>query len=122
MSSVRTNWGMELWTSRRTASGERSRRLTIASVAASRSSASATSSSTSESRVTRKGWFASICMPGNSSAAFAAMSCSSGRNRRPSGIGTNRGMICGTFTRANRRMRVVGSRTTIARFSDRFEM
>ena len=54
-------------------------------------------------RVTRNGWCATISMPGNSWSRCAAMTCSSGTNRSPSGRRTNRGSSGGTFTRANRR-------------------
>ncbi len=50
------------------------------------------------------------------------MTCSSGTKRSPSGSGTKRGSSGGTFTRANRSSPLDGSRTTTARFSDRFEM
>ena len=47
-------------------------------------------------------------MPGNSSSRCAAMTCSSGTNRSPSGITTKRGSSGGTLTRAKRRSSVVG--------------
>ena len=50
------------------------------------------------------------------------MISSSGTNRSPSGSSTNRGTFGGTFTRANLRTPVIGSRTTAATFSDRLEM
>ena len=61
-------------------------------------------------------------MPGNSAPRCAAMTCSSGTKRSPSGMATNRGSSGGTFTRAKRRSPVLGSRTMTARLSDRFEM
>ncbi len=63
-----------------------------------------------------------ISIPGNSPSRCAAITCSSGTKRSPSGITTKRGSSGGTFTRANRCSPVSGSRTTTARFSDRFEM
>ena len=61
-------------------------------------------------------------MPGNSASRCAAITCSSGTKRSPSGSATKRGSSGGTLTRAKRRSPVIGSRTTAARFSDRFEM
>ena len=72
--------------------------------------------------MTRNGCTATISIPGNSMSRFAAITCSCGMNRSPSGSGVKRAMFGGTFTRANRRMRVEGSRATTARFSDRSEM
>jgi hypothetical protein len=92
------------------------------SMASSRSSASSTSTSRSASRVTRKTWWARISMPGKSAERCAAITCSKGTNRRPSGMATKRGSSGGTLTRAKRRTFVTRSRTTTARFRDRFEM
>ena len=50
------------------------------------------------------------------------MTCSTGTNVSAAGSCRNRGSSGGTFTRANRVAAVTGSRTTTARFSDRFEM
>ena len=50
------------------------------------------------------------------------MTCSSGTNRSPSGITTNRGSRDGTLTLAKRRSPVLGSATITPRFSDRLEM
>ena len=61
-------------------------------------------------------------MPGNSISACAAITCSIGTNRSPSGRVMKRGRFGGTFTRANRSTPVAGSRTSTARFNDRFEM
>ena len=47
-------------------------------------------------------------MPGNSWSRWAAMTCSSGTKRSPSGMTTKRGSSGGTFTRAKRRSPVVG--------------
>ena len=108
-------------TSRRTASPKRRRRR-LRSMAASRSSASPSSRSRSASRVTRKVECDSTSMPGNSSPRRAAMICSRGTKRSPSGRATKRGSSGGTFTRAKRRSPVRGLRTSTARFSDRLEM
>ncbi len=50
------------------------------------------------------------------------MTSSTGTNRCPSASATKRGNTLGTFTRANRRSSVSGSRTITARLSARFEM
>ena len=63
-----------------------------------------------------------ISIPGNSDSRCAASTCSIVTNRSPSPSATNRSSSGGTFTRANRRCPVIGSRTTAARFSDRLEM
>ena len=47
------------------------------------------------------------------------MTCSTGTNRSPSGITTNRGSSGGTLTRAIRCSLPRGAPTTTARFSDR---
>ena len=107
--------------SRRTASPNRRRRR-LRSMAASRSSASPSSRSRSASRVTRKAQFDSTSMPGKSSPRRAAMICSRGTKRSPSGRGTKRGSRGGTLTRAKRRSPDRGLRTSTARLSDRLEM
>ena len=73
-------------------------------------------------RLTRNVAVDSTSIPGNSWPRWAAITCSSGTNRSPSGITTNRGSRSGTLTRANRRSPVTGSRRSTARFSERFEM
>ncbi len=50
----------------------------------------------------------SISMPGKSCRRWAAITCSSGTKRSPSGSTTNRGSRDGTLTRAKRRSSVVG--------------
>ena len=96
--------------SRRTASPNRRRRRSR-SMAASRSSASPSSRSRSALRVTRKAQCDSTSMPGNSSPRRAAMICSRGTKRSPSGRATKRGSSGGTLTRAKRRSPVRGLRT-----------
>ena len=66
-------------TSRRTARPKRRRRSST-STAASRSSASFSSRVRSALRVTRKAANSTMCMPGNSSSRWAAMTCSRGTN------------------------------------------
>ena len=88
----------------------------------SRSSASSTSTSMSASRVTRNGWCATIFIPGKRRSRCAAITCSSGTNRRPPATLRKRGRSGGTFTRAKRRTPLAGSRTTTARLSERSEM
>ena len=61
-------------------------------------------------------------MPGNSWSMCAAITSSNGTKRSPSGSSMNRGSNCGTFTRANLRTPVIGSRTAAATFNDRLEM
>ena len=61
-------------------------------------------------------------MPTNRLCSWAAMSCSAGRNRTPSGRPTRRGNTVGTLTLANRRSPVSGSLTIAARLSARLEM
>ena len=108
-------------TSRRTALPNRRRRNSI-SMAARRSSASSSSTVRSALRVTRNATWSTTSMPGNRRSMNAAMTCSSGTNRSPSGMTTKRGSRGGTFTRANRRWSVVGSWTITPRLSDRLEM
>ena len=61
--------------------------------------------------------------PGTGVESCAAITCSSGTKRSPSGSGRNRGSSGGTFTRAKRRSSGVGvARPATPRFSDRFEM
>ena len=103
----RTSSDMAASTSRRTARPKRRRRSST-STAARRSSASSSSSVRSALRVTRNGNCCSISMPGNSLSRWAAMTCSSGTKRSPSGRTTNRGSSDGTFTRAKRRTAGVG--------------
>ena len=50
------------------------------------------------------------------------MTCSSGTKQEPAAVLTKRGSSGGTLTRAKRRSSRCGSRTMIARLSDRFEM
>ena len=64
----------------------------------------------------------STSIPGKSSWRWAAITCSRGTKRSPSGMTMKRGSSGGTFTRANRRSPDFGSRTRTARFSDRLEM
>ncbi len=109
-------------TSSRTGFAPRRRRRRTLWIASSRSSASSSSTSRSASRVRRNVWCATSSMPGNSRSRCAAITVSSGTNRSPSGSGTNRGSSGGTFTRANLRTPVIGSRTNAARLRDRFEM
>ena len=73
-------------------------------------------------RVTRKTSWRPMVMPGNSVSRWAAMTCSSGTTRSPSGMTTKRGSTGGTFTRAMRRSPVTGSPTSTTRLSERFEM
>ena len=109
-SSSRTSSGASASISSRTARPNRRRRSSI-STAASRSSASSSSSVRSALRVTRKATVVSISMPGNSWSRWAAITCSSGTKRSPSGMTTKRGSSGGTLTRAKRRSPVSGSRT-----------
>ena len=73
-------------------------------------------------RVTRNTACSSTTMPTNSECSCAAMICSTGTNRLPSGSATSRGNTLGTFTRANRRSPVSGSLIIAARLSARLEM
>ena len=120
-SSSRTSSVMPALISRRTARPNWRRRSSI-STAARRSSASSSSRVRSALRLTRKVAVDSTSIPGKSWPRWAAITCSSGTNRSPSGMTTNRGSRSGTFTRANRRSPVTGSRRSTARFSERFEM
>ncbi len=63
-----------------------------------------------------------MVMPGNSESRWAAMTCSSGTKRSPSGIITKRGSAGGTLTRAMRPSPDAGSCTSTTRLRDRFEM
>jgi hypothetical protein len=108
--------------SSRTAAFKRRRRCSPDSTAWSRSSASVSSSARSASRVTRNGLHDTISMPGKSFCACAEISCSIGRKPAPSGSAIQRENSGGTLMRAKRCTWVSGSRTTTARFSDRFEM
>ncbi len=112
---------MPSWASRRTARPKRRRRSSI-STFASRSSASSSSRVRSALRVTRKTACSSTTMPTNIVCSWAAMICSTGTNRLPSGSGTRRGKTLGTFTRAKRRSPVSGSLTIAARLSAMLEM
>ena len=85
---------MSASTSRRSALPKRRRRSSI-SMATSRSSASSSSRARSALRVTRKAWWWPIVMPGNSESRWAAMTCSSGTKRSPSGMTTKRGRAGG---------------------------
>jgi hypothetical protein len=107
--------GPRAWPGRRPRAGRpepKRRRRSSISTAARRSSASSSSSVRSALRVTRK---ANVLdrrpCPGKSRSRWAAMTCSSGTKRSPSGMTTNRGSSGGTFTRAKRRSSVTGSRS-----------
>ncbi len=63
-----------------------------------------------------------MTMPTNIECSWAAMTCSTGTKRCPSGRAISRGKTLGTFTRAKRRSPVCGSLTIAARFSARLEM
>ena len=67
-------------------------------------------------------WWSRISIPGKSASSFAAMTCSRGTKRSPSGSTMKRGSSGGTFTRAKRSSPVTPSRTVTARLSDRLEM
>ena len=56
----------------------------------------------------RNGWAATIAIPGKSVSMWAAITCSIGTKRSPSGRPRNRGSDGGTFTRAKRVMWVFG--------------
>ncbi len=122
MSASRSSSLMSALISRRTTSPKR-RRRSSASTASSRSSASSETSK-SASRVTRNTPLSTTSIPGKSACRCAAMTCSSATNVRPSSpTGRKRGSISfGTFTRANVRTPVCGSRTRTASDSDRLEM
>ena len=60
--------------------------------------------------------------PGNRVSRWAAITCSRGTKRSPSGMTTKRGSTGGTLTRAMRRSPVDGSCTSTTRLSERFEM
>ena len=81
---------MSASTSSRSALPKRRRRSSI-SMATSRSSASSSSRARSALRVTRKAWWWPMVMPGKSESRWAAMTCSSGTKRSPSGMTTKRG-------------------------------
>ncbi len=108
-------------TSRRTAWPNR-RRCNSSSTAARRSPASSSSTERSAFRVTRKMWCSVMTMAGNRASRWAAMTCSSGTNRRPSVRATSRASRGGTFTRAMRSSSVAGLCTRTTRLRDRFEM
>src|SRR5579875_3852648 len=110
MSRSRTSSPAPGSSSRRTARPKRRRRSSI-STATSRSSASPSSGVRSALRVTRNGWWATICMSGKSAPRWAAMSCSRGTKRSPTGRTTKRGRRGGTLTRAKRRSALTGSST-----------
>ena len=63
-----------------------------------------------------------MSMPGNRELRCAAMTCSMGTKRSPSGMTTNLGRRGGTLTRAISGGTPGPSRTTTARFSERLEM
>ena len=120
--SVRTSSLAAASTSSRTGVAPRSRRRSTDSIASSRSPPSSSSSSKSASLVSRKTECPTISIPGKRTSRWAAMTCSMGTNRSPSGSSTNRGSNGGTFTRAKRRSPLAGSRTSAARFSESEEM
>ena len=77
-------------TSRRSARPKRRRRNSI-SMATNRSSASSSSRARSAFLVTLKAWCSPTTMPGKRVSRWAAMTCSSGTKRSPSGMTTKRG-------------------------------
>ncbi len=114
--------GMSSPTSRRATIGERRRCCSTARTASTRSSPSSLSSWKSALRVNRNTCCATTSMPSKRCCRWAAITCSMGTKRSPSGSTTKRLRSGGTLTRAIRSARLARSTTTTMRLSERLEM